>query len=319
VWDDCDDFSVFELTTSDPAYRADWVVSNADGVGNCFYKTVPEYTGYTYHLTSRSTITPTASTRLTLHAKYQLASGSPNDDVLRVLVSTSRSSFSEEVWVGYGSMDWGDISIDLSAYAGQAIYVRFKYDAAYYSIGGGVWIDSISTQGVANPELEGQPIHYTVLTNLPAGTHTLAAVLTDMNAVEHALGPAFSLTVSAGDDGDGIPSDWEIQYGLDPDVDDGGLDADEDGFSNWQEYICGTVPTNAASVWKLTMGSGFLPAFQGLDNRIYTIEYCDGLASNDWKSVVTGIPGSNGVFEVSSFESVTNGSRFYRVIVQEAD
>ncbi|MDF7798713.1 C10 family peptidase [Pontiellaceae bacterium B1224] len=317
LWDDCDDFSVFEATSSS-SYR-DWIVSTNSGVANCFYKEPGGYTNQRYHLTSWSTITPGVSTRLLIHGKYKAV----YDESFRVMVSTDRVSFSE-IWSVQGSVDWGDIVIDLSAYAGQAVYIRLEYyyPEGGYTVGGGVWIDSISTQEVTNPELEGQPIHYTaLLTNLPAGTHTLAAVLTDTNAVEHMQGPAFTLTVAEGngDDGDGIPADWEIQYGLDPEIDDGELDPDGDGFSNWKEYICGTVPTNAASVWKLSMGPGFLPVFQGLDNRIYTIEYCDELASNDWKSMVSGIVGSNGLFEVNSFESATNIYRFYRVTVQEAD
>ena len=317
VWDDCTSLSGFKMSSGSgwPNGITDWVVEN----GAFFKGSHPEEWVDEYHLTSDESIDVDASTRLKLRVKYTLASGSPADDVFRILVSTDRSSFTE-VWVGYGSMDWGDITIDLSAYAGQSVYVRLQYEYdGYYMEGGGIWIDTVSTQVATNPELEDQPIHYTTLTNLPAGTHTLAAVLTDINAVEHALGPAFTLTVADSDDGDGIPSDWEIQFGLDPDIDDGELDSDGDGFSNWKEYICGTVPTNAASVWKLGMGSGSLPAFQGLDNRTYTIEYCDGLSSNDWKTLASGIEGSNGLFEVSSFESATNVCRYYRVNVQEAD
>ncbi len=43
-------------------------------------------------------------------------------------------------------------------------------------------------------------------------------------------------------DGDGIPDDWEQRYGLDPAVDDSGLDADGDGLTNLQEYHRGTDP-----------------------------------------------------------------------------
>jgi len=41
-------------------------------------------------------------------------------------------------------------------------------------------------------------------------------------------------------DGDGIPDDWEIKYGLNPGVDDSGLDPDGDGLPNLQEYYRGT-------------------------------------------------------------------------------
>ncbi|HBD09759.1 MAG TPA: hypothetical protein DCZ69_16020, partial [Syntrophobacteraceae bacterium] len=46
-------------------------------------------------------------------------------------------------------------------------------------------------------------------------------------------------------DGDGIPDDWEIVYGLNPGVNDANLDSDGDGVPNWLEYQRGTDPFNA--------------------------------------------------------------------------
>ncbi len=167
---------------------------------------------------------------------------------------------------------------------------------------------------MTNPELEGQPIHYTVLTNLPAGVNTLAAALVDTGSVEHGRGPEF--TVETAGDGDGMPADWEIQYGLDPEVDDGGLDPDGDGYSNFEEYICGTVPTNAASCWLLEAGAGNLPAFYAMENRSYTIQYRTNLILGSWGTLIAGLPGSNGVVEVGAYDSATHAARFYRVRVQ---
>ena len=43
-------------------------------------------------------------------------------------------------------------------------------------------------------------------------------------------------------DGDGIPDDWELAYGLNPGVNDAALDSDGDGVSNLLEYQRGTNP-----------------------------------------------------------------------------
>ena len=52
-------------------------------------------------------------------------------------------------------------------------------------------------------------------------------------------------TVPADSDGDKIPNDWEAIHGLDPnDATDAGSDADNDMYSNLEEYMGGTDPDN---------------------------------------------------------------------------
>jgi len=49
------------------------------------------------------------------------------------------------------------------------------------------------------------------------------------------------------DDNDGMPDEWEIANFLDPLLDDAHDDADEDGYTNLEEYLAGTDPNNPAS------------------------------------------------------------------------
>lgn len=187
-WDDCHDFSRFNVNSTQGDNKQ-WRVTEVNDVGHCFYIIPDGRDNTTDHITSRSPITPTSSTRLLLRTKYKLGS-----DVFRVLLSADGVEFSE-AWAGAGEVDWRDVAIDLSAYAGQPVYIRLEYVAGNYHPDG-IWVDSISTQEVTHLELEGQPVTITTLTGLPAGTHTLAATLVDANAVEHGVGPSVMLTVS---------------------------------------------------------------------------------------------------------------------------
>jgi pectate lyase len=59
--------------------------------------------------------------------------------------------------------------------------------------------------------------------------------------------PVFTFSpdeVPVDSDGDGMPDDWERKYGLNPnDPKDAALDTDNDGYTNIEEYLNGTDPT----------------------------------------------------------------------------
>lgn len=48
-------------------------------------------------------------------------------------------------------------------------------------------------------------------------------------------------------DFDSIPDEWEIKYGLNPNMDDANQDADSDGFTNLEEFNAGTDPRDENS------------------------------------------------------------------------
>ena len=121
---------------------------------------------------------------------------------------------------------------------------------------------------------DGDPINYiyqwqqstnnSVFISLPGQTaSTLSAALTVSGSYYRVLitpndgvtnGAPFttaSVQVAVDADGNGINDDWEEKYfnriGVDPSA-----DADGDGLSNYQEYLAGTNPTNAASNLHIT-------------------------------------------------------------------
>lgn len=54
-------------------------------------------------------------------------------------------------------------------------------------------------------------------------------------------------SITSDSDGDGMDDDWEIANGLNVGVDDSGLDPDEDGLTNLQEFLLATNPGKADS------------------------------------------------------------------------
>jgi hypothetical protein len=69
---------------------------------------------------------------------------------------------------------------------------------------------------------------------------------------------------------------WLASYGLPSDGSADYLDSDSDGMNNWQEYLAGTSPTNAVSVFKITSGqivssNQFVLRWSTVSNRLYDV------------------------------------------------
>ena len=122
-------------------------------------------------------------------------------------------------------------------------------------------------------------------------------------------------------DGDGMPDGWEWQYGSSPVSAAGGdgpdADFDGDGKTNYDEYVAGTIPTDAQSIFKVqevfSNGSRAGLRWHAAEGRTYRVLASDNLTY--WREVATVGPGPEGAAEW--FDNDSNGEfrQFYRLEV----
>ncbi|HVV02185.1 MAG TPA: hypothetical protein VHH88_12530, partial [Verrucomicrobiae bacterium] len=113
---------------------------------------------------------------------------------------------------------------------------------------------------------------------------------------------------------------WQAEYGVSA----SSADDDHDGQSNYAEYLAGTNPTNAASLFRIVEGKmvngKFRLRWTASGGKKYRIQYSDQLRGpftdlvRDTASETA--PGSSGEASIQSFTNSatgTNTSRYYRV------
>lgn len=131
--------------------------------------------------------------------------------------------------------------------------------------------------------------------------------------------------VSGDGDGDNIPNYWEELYFSSAD-DYGALDdPDHDGSDNYSEFIAGTLPNNAGSVFSVTGQSAELPAgtpftlsWSTVEGRVYSVGYTPNL---QFSSFVIFPDATNLPHTSNSYTDTLNHAEnagFYRVEVKLA-
>lgn len=122
-------------------------------------------------------------------------------------------------------------------------------------------------------------------------------------------------------DGDGIPDTWAYQYSGNATGVVASADSDDDGYTNYQEYMFGTNPTNAQSRFEFSCSAPADKNYAGLyfttaTERDYTIEYRTSLTDGSWKPLFT-MPGSGSPLNLKDYN--IGQQRFYRVSVNTAE
>jgi hypothetical protein len=104
----------------------------------------------------------------------------------------------------------------------------------------------------------------------------------------HAAAPSPG-SVTFDGDVDGMPDDWEANFGFDPNNPaDAALDADKDGLTNLQEHRAGTNPRDARSVLGLSVvawNNDIVLEFTAMAGRSYSIQCCDSIQAGVWQTL----------------------------------
>ena len=142
----------------------------------------------------------------------------------------------------------------------------------------------------------------------------------DINPVPDPLALYIAPTIVSDDtDNDGLPNTWELEYFLNSTGAVASADSDDDGQSNLQEFIGGSDPTNAASMFCITDAGwetnslGYVVQWNSISNRYYSIHWSSSL-TNGFNTLETDLEHPQGSYTDTTHSAESDG--FYTVDVR---
>jgi hypothetical protein len=188
-----------------------------------------------------------------------------------------------------------------------------------------------TTGAIFIPYIDVDVVHYNDKPPWPTNADGFGPSLERLDAAAYGNDPInWHATIGSGTPGREPWEDlgvWKTRYFApveltDPLVSGDAADPDDDGQTNFQEYLAGTDPRSGQS--RLTIDSAtastaapqtILVRFAGVADRTYTIQYQNSLGIGNWLKL-TNIPPPlvSGMLEVPVARAINPATRYYRVV-----
>jgi hypothetical protein len=315
--DSADNFNAWE--------RSRWELSSSGlGGGNCFYKKSQFFT--TTSLTLIESVQADTATALRFHYKPKLYK-----DTFSVQISSDTGVTWTDMFLTSNRYEnsWSVETLDLSAYDGQIVNLRFRYTgkgSLYTS--GGIWLDDIS---ISNCSM----LAWTTLdTNI--ATSTSSYELTGCGdgvrrySVEANDGSDWialwkplktvNVDVSGDADNDGMNNGWEYEYFGNPTGAVASADADNDLMSNSDECFAGTNPTNITSRLEVFEGSrvnnGYRVYWSSITGKSYSLWRSEEIVNGSFSCISSNIAATPDMNSYIDLNSTNIDTCYYRVLVE---
>ena len=121
-------------------------------------------------------------------------------------------------------------------------------------------------------------------------------------------------------DRDDLADEWEEEHGGTQQFGSGTNDWDDDGLTDWEEYVQDSSPTNSNprfGIAGLASTNAASVEFLSSTGRVYSLRSCEDLVAGEWHSV-TSRPGTGGAMSLTDANPGA-GSRAYGVAVSLRD
>jgi fibronectin type 3 domain-containing protein len=203
---------------------------------------------------------------------------------------------------GQTALSWGTVSGATAYRIGRSTTASGPYATVAGSVGSTSYTDTAVTPGTT---------YYYTITALklvaegPLSAEVNATPASPLSELENWRQTHFGITTDTGNAADAD-------------------DPDGDGWTNVSEYIAGTIPTDPASVLRITMlassGDDMLISFPSVTGRLYRVERSETLAPDSWTTVLTQtlpanlLPGTGALIQITDTEGALLPRRFYRVV-----